>query len=195
MRRLAPFMFLFIAAAMLTVLVAWGCILWSPYTSHTAPPEQPTADGYPATISGPYGQQGWWFSAAGLGVWRSVPSGARASEEQFLYYRGSYTPAYYRGGWPILAVESTVTFHDYRARWDLPVAEIFKRGLQTSSLPVWLHAVVERRLPLVPLWFGFAVDTLVYFCVLFGVRLLIMRGLTRTPNRALSFGRKAALRA
>ena len=83
------------------------------------------------------------------------------------------------------SLHSTVTFHDYRARWDLPVAEILRRGLQTSWFPAWLHAHKERRLPLVPLWFGFAVNTLVYYCVLVAVRLLVIQVLKRTPYDSL----------
>lgn len=180
MRRMRPFLIVFIAAVMVNVLVAWGCILWSPYTNHTAPSDERSADGYPSTIAGPYGQQGWWFTATGLGVWESVPSGARGSEGGFLYWRGSHTPAYYRGGWPMWSLHSIVTFHDYRTRWGLPVTEILRRGLQTSWFPAWLHVYEGRRLPIVPLWFGFAVNTLLYFCVLVVVRLLAIRVLKRT---------------
>jgi hypothetical protein len=172
MRRCRPFLILFIAAAMLNVLVSWGCILWSPYTSRTAPSEERSADGYPASIAGPYGQKGYWFTATGFGVWKSVPLGARGAEGEFISWRGTHTPAYYRGGWPMWSLQSTVTFHDYRARWDLPVAEILRGGMQTSWVPASLQVHQERRLPLVPVWPGFAANTLVYFFVLVGIRLL-----------------------
>jgi len=181
MHRFRPLLILFIAAAMFNVLVAWGCILWSPYTSRTAPSDQPTTHGYPPTISGPYGQQGWWFAATGFGVWESVPFGARGAEGQFLYWRGSHTPAYYRGGWPMRALQSTVTFHDYRARWDLPRTEILRRGIQTSWFPAWLHVHQERRLPLVPLSAGFAINTLLYLALLATSRLVWLRVVERTP--------------
>jgi hypothetical protein len=184
MRRCRRVLILFIAAAMLNVLVAWGCILWSPYTSHTAPSDESLADGYPASIAGPYGQQGYWFAATGFGAWQSVPSGARGAEGQFISWRGTHTPAYYRGGWPMWSLQSTVTFHDYRARWDLPVTEILRRGMQTSWLPAWLHVHQERRLPLVPFWSGFAANTLVYLLVIVAIRLLVIRVFKWTSGRA-----------
>jgi hypothetical protein len=185
MRRLRPFLTLLIGAAVLNVLVAWGCISWSPYTSSIMPSDKPTDNGYPPAVAGPYGQQGWWFSATGVGVWQSVPSGARGAEGQFLYWRGSHTPAYYRGGWPMLSVQSRVMFHDYRSRWDLPVSEIVRRGMQTTWLPLWLHALPERRLPLVPFWPGFAINTLAYFSVLLAGRYSYLRVAKRTPNQTL----------
>ncbi len=183
MRAYRPFLILLIAASVLNVLVAWACISWSPYTSHTKPSDKPSASGYPPTTAGPYGQQAWWFSAAGFGVWQSVPSGARGADGQFLYWRGSHTPAYYRGGWPMHALQSTVTFHNYEARWDLPAREILRRGIQTSWLPSWLHAHEHRRLPVVPLWPDFVINIVLYFGVLIAGRLFCVRVLLRTPNQ------------
>ena len=60
----------------------------------------------------------------------------------------------------------------YRSGWELPPSEILSRGLQTSALPAWLHAQAERRLPLVPLWPGFVIDTLLCFAALIGLRYL-----------------------
>jgi hypothetical protein len=170
MRCFRPFLTLLIAAAILNFVVAWVCILWSPYRSVSKPSEQRTESGFPATIAGPYGQQGWWFTCAGLGVWESVPSNARGAEGQFLYWRGQGTPAYYRGGWPMHSLQSTVTFHDYRRRWDLPAGEILRRGMQTNWLPSGFHARKDRRLPVVPCWPGLAVNTLVYCGILVAAR-------------------------
>lgn len=178
---------LFIATVTLNVLVAWGCILWSPYTTHTKPSDEPSDDGYPAKIAGPYGQPGWWFSRSGFGCSQAVLRGARGAEGWFVYWRGSHTPAYYRGGWPMHSLQSTVTFHDDRRRWNLPGTEIFRRGLQTNWLPDWLHAQQDRRLPVVPFWPGFVVNTLLYFAALTGFRLFAMRVAKRTtltPLRA-----------
>lgn len=182
MRKFRLFLTMFFAAAMLNWLIAWACILWSPYIRHTEPSEQRAADGWPATIAGLYGQQGWWFTGWGFGVWESVPSGARGSEGGFLYWRGSATPAYYRGGWPMLSVQSTVTFHDYLTQWDLPIGEIFHRGIQTGWLPAWMHAHDGRRLPLVPLWLGFAANTLLFFGILLAIRVVWLRIRRRMPN-------------
>ena len=180
MRRFWPYLALFIAAALLNVLVAWGCILWSPYTRHTEPSGKPDGGGYPPTLVGPYAQQAWWFTADGFGVSEAVPSGARGAEGHFLYWRGSHTPAYYRGGWPMRSTESTVTFHDYLTRWHLPVREILRRGMQTSWLPTWLHAQEGRRLPVVPFWPGFAINTLLYFVMFVSFRLACLRVVRKT---------------
>jgi hypothetical protein len=183
MCRSSQFLILFIAAATINVLVAWSCISWSPYTSHSAPSDKRSADGYPSQIAGPYGQKGWWFTAAGVGAWQSVPYDARGVEGEFVYWRNAHTPAYYRGGWPMYSLQSTITSHDNRARWELPLTEILRRGIQTSFLPRWLHAHKERRLPIVPSWAGFAVNTLLYFFVLVAARLLMLRALKRTPRQ------------
>lgn len=154
----------------MNVLVAWGCILWSPYTNRTSPPTTPLINGYPQPIAGPDGMQAYWFNAYGFGVRQTVPSGARGAEGRFLYWKGSHTPAFYRGGWPTYAMQSTVTSHGTLAGWDLPVREIMRRGLQTSWLPAWLHVQKDRRLPMVPHWPGFAVNTLLYFVTILGFR-------------------------
>lgn len=176
-----PYLVLFFTAVILNVFVAWGCIVWSPYTIHTKPSNERSSTGYPATIVGPYGERAWWFTASGFGVSQAVPSGARGAEGRFVYWRGSHTPAYYRGGWPMHSMQSTVTFHDYRARWELPAWEILKRGLQTNWLPEWLHAQQGRRLPLVPFWPGCLINALLYFVALTGLRLFWVRFLKPTP--------------
>ena len=73
------------------------------------------------------------------------------------------------------SLQSKVTFHDYRARWELPAEEILHRGMQTSLLPAWVRAKEDRRLPLVPFWPGFAFNTFFYFVALVGVRLVWRR--------------------
>lgn len=186
MFRFRPMLIMFIVAVALNGLTAWTCVLWSPYSSHTAPSDERAADGYPAQIAGPYGQNGWWFTAAGVGIWQSVPSGARGAEGEFVYWRGEHTPAYYRAGWPMHSLQSTVTSHQDRARWNLPLREILRRGIQTSFVPQWMRATEGRRLPLVPLWGGFAVDTLFYFCLLIAGRLLMLRILRRTPGQDIA---------
>jgi hypothetical protein len=49
-----------------------------------------------------------------------------------------------------------------RQRWELPAREIVYRGVATKDLPDWTRAYRDRRLPLVPLALGFAIDTLIY---------------------------------
>lgn len=166
MQRVRSNLMLLGAAAALNALVAWACVLWSPYTAHTKPSDEHGNGEYPATILGPDGRPGWWFTRWGTGVWECVPSGARGAEGEFSYWRGSATPTYFRAGWPMWSLQSSVNLHRDRVRWDLPAAEIFQRGIQTSWLPGWLQAFQGRRLPLSPLWLGFTVNTLVNSSIL-----------------------------
>jgi hypothetical protein len=173
-------LFMLAISAIVTVFVAWACALWSPYTHHTAPPVEPLVDGYPGTVTGPDGSQAYWFTRDGPGLMAAEPSGAHGADGRFLYWSGRHTPAYYRSGWPMFAVQSVVQFEEgaagrYLSRWELSRGEIFHRGLQTSLLPAWSDAQPERRLPLVPLWPGFAVDILLYFLALMGLRCLWFR--------------------
>jgi hypothetical protein len=168
------------ASILLTVTVSWACTLWAPYTTATLPPDRPLADGYPPTFPGPYGIEGWWETSQGPGVWRAHTLIAHGVENEFTYWKCPATPAFYRCGWPLFALESTVRFQDYRTGWDLPAAEIARRGLQTNWLPTWLHAQPHRRLPLIPLWPGFAVNTVPAFAAMAGLWLL-KRRLSRQP--------------
>jgi hypothetical protein len=170
MRHIRQHMALVICAVLVNALGAWACILWSPYTRGTAPSDKVMDRGYPPMVPGPYGQDGWWFTATGFGVWESVPAGARGAEGQFLYWRGTHTPAYYRGGWPMYSFQSTITFHNYRKGWELPVGEILRRGLQTNWLPSWLRARPNRRLSVMPYWPGFLINTLTLYVIFSSLR-------------------------
>jgi hypothetical protein len=90
----------------------------------------------------------------------------------------------------MLSMQSVVTTHRdaagaAMAKWDLPWQEILRRGLQTSPLAAWLHARKERRLPIAPLWSGFAANTLFYLGVLFAFSFLWRRVLEQTTNKTL----------
>jgi len=92
-------------------------------------------------------------------------------ETYFHGFRSSLTPAYYRCGWPMFSMQSLVTHYEdsnghYLAGNELPLTEIVHRGIQTSKLPAWFHIQEGRRLPVIPLWFGFACNTAIYFWVL-----------------------------
>lgn len=174
-----PYLRLFFTAVVVCYAVAWGCVLWAPYTRTMMPPSEVkdrSLDKWwePPKIVGPHGREDWWFTADGIGAWQSVPSRFRMSDGiGFLYWKGQSTPAYYRGGWPMLAVESTITIQDGRSAWDLPLVELLRRGLPTDRLPGWLHARDDRRLPLVPIFPGLAVDTALVFAGLVAVGLIV----------------------
>ena len=184
------------------MLVAWVCILWSPYTRSELPPEQEDRR-VPNTHPGPDGVYGWWWTGQGFGVSDAVPIGAAVTEgeEHLRYWRGRHTPAFYRAGWPALSRQSVVTSNQNvaggkLAGWSLPYQEILRRGLQTSLLPAWLHAREERRLPIVPLWSGFVVNTSLYFGVLFAFSFLwrkdpkknVQQSLHRSVRPRFDFG-------
>jgi hypothetical protein len=190
MTRYRILIWIFAASIIFNMLVAWGCLLWSPYTRFISPQEK--ADhSMPDNIRGPDGSFGWWFLSFGFGVFAAEPQSAEVSEggAYFKYWRSGNTPAYYRGGWPMFSMQSLVRYqqapdgHDISGR-ELPLSEILSRGLQTSWLPSWLHAREDRRLPIVPLWLGFSFDTLFYFGVFSAVVLVWQRVRSRTPNKS-----------
>ena len=189
--RARTFLLLFVLSIFLNVLVAWACILWSPYIRSSLPPEREDGE-LPSTFPGPDGSCNWWWTGQGFGVSDAIPTGAAVSEggAYFRYWKGSGTPAFYRGGWPTLSMQSVVTAHGDAvganlAKWNLPYREIVRRGLQTSLVPAWLHARKERRLPIVPLWPGFAANKLFYFGVLFTLTFLWRRIRKQTMNNSL----------
>jgi len=164
---------LVLSGVILNVLVAWGCVLWSPY-SHYVWPQEKADHTLPGTILGPNHSPGWWHTSTGFGVFESEPWNARVDDETYFHgFRSSLTPAFFCCGWPMFSMQSLVTHYEdvqghYLAGRELPCAEIIHRGLQTSKLPARLHAQENRRLPAVPLWFGFIGNTLFYSLVLFG---------------------------
>lgn len=156
----------------LNYAIAWACVLWSPDTRSTMPPadtEQRPLDEWwePPKIVGPDGGEGWWATSEGIGVWDAVPQRFRMSDSVgFLYWRRTGTPSYFRSGWPMLSLQSSVTIEDGRSGWSLPFTELIRRGIPTNRLPLWLHAQAERRLPLLPLFPGFVGNTAMLFGVL-----------------------------
>jgi hypothetical protein len=174
MTRARTIILLLALSASLNVLISWACILWSPYTRSEHPPERENRT-LPDMSPGPDGIEAWWWVGEGFGIADAVPSGAALMEggEFMRYWRGSGTPAFYRAGWPMLSMQSVVTAYRTSeggnlSRWGLPFREILRRGLQTSWMPRWLHAREERRLPVLPLWAGFVINSALYFTVLFG---------------------------
>jgi hypothetical protein len=183
MMRVRVILATIVGSAMLTVLIAWSCMLWSPFT-HTALPSD-TGDGrYPEMIVGPDGSRGWWSTSYGFGAMVAARKGARGSDGEFLYWRGSYPPVYFRAGWPMYAMQSVVQVvkapdGHYVAGRNVPVGEMFRRGPQTDRLPGILRARGGGRLPLVPMWRGFVVDTVInsvcVFAIVSAMRTLVRR--------------------
>jgi hypothetical protein len=162
-------------AGLLNILVAWGCMFWSPYSYNVGPVEKPDQT-LPDEIPGPDGSMGWWVTVVGTGVSYTSPRIAEVFEQRFFNgWKYTATPAYYRSGWPMKSMQSVVRYrqsddgHEL-TRWELPKTEILSRGLQTNDLPAWLHAVDDRRVPMIPMWAGFAANTALYSLMLLACR-------------------------
>lgn len=157
----------FLIAVVLNYPVAWSCTLWAKPKHRTSLPGR-QGKGYPPTwLGGPYGEEGWWTTTTGLGYREHTSHHARGAEGDFTYWRGSIT-RYREAGWPCISLRSTVTPREEKGKlltkWDLPLSEVLKRGLNTTSLARILGCHPERRLALVPVWGGFVVNAVLYFC-------------------------------
>jgi hypothetical protein len=145
-------------------LSAWTLTLWSPYLRCVSPPTDALVQGMPPTVVGPDGNEGYWSIDYGPGVACAAPMGASLFEGgEFRSWRGEHTPSFHRAGWPLLAIGSVVRSVPSPtgvelSRWQLPIGEILRRGLQTGDLPPWMHARPGRRLGLLPLFPGFLVN-------------------------------------
>ncbi|MCU1292633.1 MAG: hypothetical protein JWP08_1483 [Bryobacterales bacterium] len=169
-----------VLGAATTVAVAWGCAMWSPKRTTSEP--FPNPKGIADTVD-PDGVVGLHDRESGLGwVFMSL-RGQRfmAKAKEDVFWGSPYGGVYHRvAGWPLPALRSRVEVVDsqgssrfsegepepegvtQRRRWDLPAREIVYRGIATKDLPDWSRAYSGRRLPLVPMVLGFAVDTLAY---------------------------------
>ena len=184
--------------AAVTYASAWGLTLWSPYSVSLLPPADPGGK-LPPLVEGPDGMRGWWAIGRGFGVSEAIPMAAQMTEdEEFRHWGESGTPAYYNSGWPFVSLCSTVRCVKDPAghgseltRWDLPVREIVRRGVNTSDAPLWLHAQHDRRLALIPTGPGFIANTLVYAgaacCIVSLVEWMRRRGRIRR-NQCTSCG-------
>jgi hypothetical protein len=160
----------FVLGAVVTYSVAWFCALWSPVRYTIAPNV-----GAPTAVSTDY-----WTHEQATGyrishLYHTEMFGKVASA------RGRWPDPNVRlAGWPMFALRSSVSPINVPGRpemnengtrnkqwggvqgWDLPVVELFHRGYPTNNLPDWLRAQPNRRLPLIPIWPGFAVNSLLF---------------------------------
>lgn len=145
--------------------------MWSPFTHYAAPAEK--ADGtMPDDITGPDGSKNSWVTVSGAGVSWIAPRIAEIYQEKYFNgWKYSASPAYYRSGWPLKSMQSIISYCQDKdgqdlSRWELPKTEILRRGLQTNELPSCIHAEEDRRVPMMPIWTGFTVDSAMYFVLL-----------------------------
>jgi hypothetical protein len=169
--RVSLFVFM---GLVLNTAVAWACAAWSPLRHSTKLPEH-EGPGYPDMWSGgPYGEEGWWQTRRGFGFAQWDLKNAHGAEGDFAYFEGGTIP-YRRAGWPMLSFQSIVRPYGDPAdpheprRWNLPLVVILRRGMQTDDLPGFLNTHTKRRLPVMPIWSGFFVNTAFYGVLIFGV--------------------------
>jgi len=149
---------LLVISMIVNVLAAWGCMLWSPYTE---PEEDPDL----GESIGPNGIKAWWYTKWGVGVWET---------ESF----GGSKLAFYRSGFPMLSMQAAVDETPDKmgnkspSEGNLHVFEIARRGFLTNSFPIWMNVESFRRIPFLPIWLGFAVNTMFYFGVGLGFMFL-----------------------
>ena len=168
------------AGAMMTVLVAWCCALWSPWRYEIDPFADPVNA---VATADPNGEMGLHFQECAVGWTRMTLRGEihwHNGKPDFLY-PGPYGGTYHQfAGWPFKALRSCVTVLDSQAanrvvggegpdviviqrrRWELPWDEIVHRGVASNDLPAWMHAQYGRRLALVPIPLGFMANSLFY---------------------------------
>jgi hypothetical protein len=141
-----------LSGAAMSAIVAWTCALWSPMRQRQMPASP---------------EESHWHYGWGWGWSEAAPHGWRSANGDFLYWNRSATPAVRESGLPLRCMRSTVNVdHDERrsplSRWDLPTGEVVRRGLQTDDLPAWVRAQRARRVPLVPIWWAFFLNTAFY---------------------------------
>lgn len=96
-------------------------------------------------------------------------------------YRGKYI-----SGWPAPMLASVVTArHDSHgqtlAGWDLPLAEMVRRGIPTNRFPAFVRARPERRVPVSPLWGGVAMN-ITFWSMMCGACWIGVRQTVRTAR-------------
>jgi hypothetical protein len=155
-------------------------MLWSSAPDVTLPPIPPDRS-LPRLVAGPTGERGWWKVSSGFGVRvvESLDCSLAGDEPEYVRgYIGPTAPSVFDSGWPLLSMRSRVRpYHDPESarqprRGELPILEILRRGPQTADLPFGRSRFRDRRLPLQPIPFGFAVNAGFFAALFFGMMLL-----------------------
>ena len=150
-----------VLGTMLTYCTAWACTMWSPteftFHSYGGKKVMTDADRYSWDFALGYrSRHQIWYENSGV----LSGAGPPGTADGFRF-----------AGWPAFAVRSRVSLYQqghncspmqtpkYVNGWTLPPLVLLERGYPTSKLPAWLHAQPERRLPLVPMWPGFVINT------------------------------------
>lgn len=157
MRKWKHFVIFLCIGLCINVIVCWSCVLWGPWKENVRPPDLISLDEIDHGINNVSYQHG-------LGWTRIHKCNARGAEGLFAYWTSTYETTTV-SGLPMRALRSHVEpYHGSDTRdalqgLDLPILELFRRGFPTNRLPAWLHAHRETRLPFVPVWTGFIINT------------------------------------
>lgn len=143
-----------VPGAVVATVVAWACAVWAPARRVVPPVRDQWSD--TASLRGP-GYAGTAVLAA-RGFEDGPHEWARTGASTF------------RSGWPLKMYRSRVVPRSSLAAFQLPVAELLRRGYPTNRLPGWLRARADRRIPVQPLWTGFTANVAAWSLLLLGLR-------------------------
>ncbi|MDB5326215.1 MAG: hypothetical protein JWM57_1784 [Phycisphaerales bacterium] len=153
----------------INVVMAWSIGIWaqpSGYVQLRVPPL--------ATMSAEAkvrpGEHVLWDRYDAFGFNAYMPSINVSEVDRFDGYvaPGYNNPELRVTGWPMRSMQSMTRYVraykgvDRPRRWDLPVGEIVRRGMQTAWVPALLHPHMDGRIALVPIPLGFVVNTSIY---------------------------------
>lgn len=147
--------------------VAWACAVWMP-VERTVPPVRDEWIGT-QRIRGP-GYSGTTVLTA-RGFEDGPMEWARTGESSF------------RAGWPLAMYRSRVVPRSSLSGFELPIGELLRRGYPTDRLPGWLRAEPNRRVPIEPVWAGFAGNVVFWGALIFGVRAAARSGVRAMRRR------------
>ncbi len=163
--------------AVLNVAVAWACAIWPPVCRDPSaiPSQHP-----PEVLGGAKGrsarQPGYVDTASGFGYTEyftgismrsNVASpaanndrlGSTGRTDPWTLWSPYTDPQAATAGWPLRALDWSIRKHAAGR------SSIYREGLRLPDTMAWLGVAPDRRVPLRPLWLGFAVNTLFFAIV------------------------------
>jgi hypothetical protein len=180
MKNLMTIALFLLCGAIVSVAVAWACALWSVSKTLFEPTVIVTPDAWPTYLEScdwPPPRQAVRLGGIGPGASTTIVSGHsryKTPTGERRYPRPPYVRlSIHQFGWPMRAAEwhsHDVSGVPRRVEATMHEAAAHAAGLRTgiehpSFIPVG-KSYEPRRLPVLPTWPGFAVDTLLYALIL-----------------------------
>lgn len=156
-RHVVAFVILLVLGAIINIAVAWGCVLWVPMSM---------SFGTPWPVERKWGQLAVLCRSGSFGIHDYESLGAKTPPDDAIsnYYM-------LQAGWPVRSLyrsKNGVTF-DYLG-WPRPIdmwePEMLSEGVELPTGLRFLDRQWRRFLPVVPLWPGFAINTIFYAAIL-----------------------------